>query len=107
MATARRNELTLKRKVGVIEYVKKNPGSGSRKFASIFECGKTQIQSILLHQAAIMTEYEANGPEDRKRHHTTNFVEVNDSVYQWYCLARQRTIPVSGPLLQEEALQIA
>ena len=47
------------------------------------------------------------GPEDRKRHHTTDFVEVNDAVYKWYCLARQRNIPVSRPLLQEEALQIA
>ena len=32
---------------------------------------------------------------------------MNDAVYKWYCLARQRCIPVSGPLLQEEALQIA
>ena len=58
----------------------------------VFECGKTQILSILLHQAAIMVQYEANGPEDRRRHCTTNFVEVNDAVYKWYCLARHRNM---------------
>ena len=52
-------------------------------------------------------EYEANGPQDRKRCHTTDFGEVNDAVYKRYCLARQRNITISEPLLQEEALQIA
>lgn len=101
---AKRNELT---KVEVIEYVKKHPGVGSRNVAKVFECGKTQIQSILLHQEVLLIEYESNCPTDRKRHHTTDFMDVNDAVYKWYCLARQRCIPVSGPLLQEEAIQIA
>ena len=38
-------------------------------------------------------EYEANGPQDRKRPRTTDFVEVNDAVYKWYCLARQTNMP--------------
>ena len=29
------------------------------------------------------------GSKDRERRHTTDFVEVNDAVYKWYCLARQ------------------
>ncbi len=108
MATKmKRNELTLKRKVEVIEHVKKNPGSGCRKIADVFECGETQIQSILLRKEAILAEYESNGPEDRKRRCITDFFDVNDAVYKWYCFARQRSIPVSGPLLQEDALQIA
>ena len=81
-----------------------NPGVGARKVAKVFECGKTQI---LLQQESIVSEYESNGPSDRKRLRTTGYAEVNDAVYKWYCLARQRCIPVSGPLLQEEVLQIA
>ena len=60
-----------------------------------------------LRQEYIVSEYKSNGPSGRKRHRTTDYAEVNDAVYKWYCLARQRCIPVSGPLLQEEALQIA
>ena len=49
------------------------------------------------------------GSEDRERRRTTDFVEVNDAVYKWYCLARQvvllsQTVSV---LLLQEPLQIA
>ena len=66
-----------------------------------------QIQSILLHKELIVAEYESNAPEDRKRRRCTDFTDVNEALYKWYCLARQRNIPVSGPMLKEEALQIA
>ena len=104
---SKRRKLTLKQKVEVIEYVKSNRRVGAKKVADVFECGKTQIQSILLRQESIVSEYESNGSIDRKRHRTTDYTEVNDAMYKWYCLARQRCIPLSGPLLQEEALQIA
>lgn len=55
----------------------------------------------------ILSEYESNGSSGRKRHRTTEYIDVNDAVYKWYCIARQRCIPISGPLIQEEALQIA
>ena len=65
------------------------------------------ILCILKNKDKIMRDYETNGPGDRKRHRTTDFTDVNKAVYKWYCLARQRNIPVSGPMLQEEALHIA
>ena len=43
-ASKLRKVLTLKEKVEVIT---KNPGSGSRKVASVFNCGKIQIHWIL------------------------------------------------------------
>ena len=45
--------------------------------------------------------------EEEKRSRSTNNEDVNETVYTWYCLARQINIPISGPLVQEEALQIA
>ena len=107
MAACKRNELSLKKKVEVVKYTKKNPNVGSRKLASLFECGKTQIQTILRKQEAIMNDFEANGDGGRKIFRSTDNEDINEAVYKWYCLARQRNIPISGPLLQEEALQIA
>ena len=52
----------------MIDYVNKNPGRSSRKVASVFNCGKMQIQGILKKRAKIMEEFEKNGPENRKRH---------------------------------------
>ena len=34
-----------------------------------------------------MHNYETNRLAERKRHLTTNFADVNEAVYKWYCLA--------------------
>ena len=104
---AARNELSLKSKVEVIEYAKRNPSQSSRKIAEVFNCGRTQIQGIFKKRDTILSEYEANAPASRKRHRGTEFSDVNEAMYRWYSLARQRNVPVSGPMLQEEARVIA
>lgn len=100
---AARNELTLKRKVEVIDYIRKNPSHSSRKIAEVFNCGRTQIQNIIKKKEAILSEYEGNAPGSRKRHRGGEFSDINEAMYRWYSLARQRNVPVSGPMLQEEA----
>ena len=91
----------------VIDYNKKHPLISSRKLADIFGCGMSQIQSILKKKDDIIFEYETNAPASRKHHRGTNFKQVNEVVLKWYTLARQRNVPISGPMLQEEAQQIA
>ena len=54
-----------------------------------------------------MSEYEAFTPASRKRHCGGEFEDINEAVYTWYRLARQRSVPVTGPMLQEEACIIA
>ena len=77
MATKSRNELCLARKVEVIEYRKKNPILGSRKITEVFKCGRTQIQNIIKNKETILSEYEANAPASRKRHHGDKFEDIN------------------------------
>ena len=108
MASKTRNELSLAQRVAVIEHSRKNPTHGSRKLAEHFQCGRTQIQSILKNKDAIMAEYEADSiPSSRKRHRPSAFDDINEAMYKWYSLARQRSVPVSGPMLQEEARLMA
>ena len=102
-----RNGLSLKSKVEVIEYARNNPTHGSRKIAEVFGCGRTQILNIIKNKQAILSEYEANAPLYRKRHRTTEFSDVNEVMYTWFSLARQRNVPVSGPMLQQEARIVA
>ena len=102
-----RKELTLRQRVEVIDYNKKHPLISSRKLADIFGCGRSQIQSILKKKDDIIFEYETNAPASRKRHRGTHFQQVNEAVLKLYTLARQRNVPISGPMLQEEARQIA
>ena len=103
---AKRNNLSLADKMEVIEYAKKNPSAGTRKIAEVFECGRTQIQMILKNQESITHNNETNAPAARKCLHGLQYKDVGSTLYDWYCLARQRLVPVTGPVLQEEALII-
>ena len=101
---AKLNTLCLADKVKVIEYAKQNPSAGIRKIAEMFECGRTQIQTILKNQESITHDYKTNAPAAIKRLLGPQYEDVDSTLYDWYCLARQRLVPVTGPMLQEEAL---
>ena len=83
-----RNELTLKQRVEFVEYQKKNPTCSSRKIAERFKCGRTQVQKITKKKESILEEFEGNAPAERKRHRGTQFNDVNEAMYTWFCLAR-------------------
>ena len=89
-----RNELTLKERVDVIDYQKKNPLTNSRNMAEVFHCERTQIQQILKNRESILEEFEGNAPLQWKNHRGTQFEEVNEAMYTWYTLARQRNVPL-------------
>ena len=35
------------------------------------------------------------------------YQEINKALYKWYSLARESLVPINGPMLQEEAAEIA
>ena len=71
------------------------------------EAGKTQIQSTLRGRESIMALYESNlGRSQLKRIRVAKYSDVNEAVWDWYTLCRNSNIPVSGTMLQEEALII-
>ena len=54
---------------------------------------------------SIIADFETNAPASRKR--GTRYQDVDDAVYEWYRLARERLVPVSGPMVQAEAVLLA
>ena len=55
-----------------------------------------------------IAQYEASLPKDRKRKdRKTDVSEVNELMFQWFRIARERGVPISGPLLQEKARKYA
>ena len=93
----------------MIDYAEKNPGVRSRKIAEVFQCGRTQVQTIVKSKEAIITSFQKNALTSKKRSRTARYdeVDLDAAVFEWYRLARERLVPVSGPMLQEEALTIA
>lgn len=45
---------------------------------------------------------EGSCSQDTKRARKATFPDINEAVYKWYCLAKQRNIPVSGTLLKPD-----
>ena len=92
----------------VIEYARKNPQVGSCAIAEALGCRRTQTQVILKNRKTILEEYESNTAlASRKRHRHASLEDVDKAMYKWFCLARQRSVPISGPVIQEEAQLVA
>ena len=92
----------------VVRYSKDNPGSGYRKIAEHFEIGRTQAQKILQNKDAIIASYESSAsPVQQKRIRVGKYTNVNEALWDWYLRCRNSNIPISGPMLQEEALLIS
>lgn len=98
--------LTLEKRHEIIQFAKDNPTWGYRKLAKKFGVGKTQIQSIIKKKQEILEAYENNQRKGLKRQRSGKYADVNEAVWEWYCLCRSSNIPVSGTMLQEEAFML-
>ena len=106
----KRNDLTLEQKYIVIKTSKKSPKPSIRKLAEEFRCGKTQISTILQNEAKVLEMYEENASGaacQLKRVRNSKFGGLNDSLWQWYCMATSRNLFPDGPLLMEKAKKIS
>lgn len=90
-AKAPRRAISLKEKYDIIETSKKNPGMAARALAAKFDCGRSQINSVLKNKESIIELYESNMSStsvlSRKRCRESDFSEVNEALYSWYLLA--------------------
>ena len=93
---ARRNDLLLKMKYEIIKTTEREPKIGVRKLAKLFECGKTQVSTILKNKKASKELYESNAGnvfcQVRKRNRTSEYADLNDALFQWYQICVNRTI---------------
>lgn len=67
----------------VIEYTMQNPSAGTRKIAEVFECDRTQIQTILKNQESITRDYKTNTPATRKHLRSPQYEDVDSTLYDW------------------------
>ena len=87
-----RKELMLNEHINVIKFAIKNQKLCSPSVASVFKCGKRQIQKILQRKDELMAAYQANHSESRKRKHPSKVDDIDEAVYQWYSIARKRQV---------------
>ena len=86
-----------------------NDGLSNVKVALKFGCGHTQVGNILLNKTAILEAYtngtKANTKYLQPRH--CIYPQIDAKVWEFYCKARSKNMPINGSLLKAEALAVA
>ena len=107
LAKARRNELTLKEKINLINASRTQ---SRRQLADQFNVGKSQVQRILKRKAEFMEAFEENQRSDKKCLCTgasSSYEQIDTATWRWFNHARSLNLPVSGPFIQQKALNYA
>ena len=91
-----------------VKLIKASNGQSVRKLADQFQCGKSTVSDILKKQNAYLEQFEEIEKPNAKRLNKASFSEeLNKAVYAWFTRVRTQNIPVSGPLLQAQAVIFA
>lgn len=108
MASKNLNTLNLKTKIDLIKTEQEQKLS-VKQLADKYKCGKTQVYKILKNKDDIREKWyrgQCSAKSKRSLKKTGN-EEINELVYQWFLNARAKNLPISGPILQFQAKQIA
>ena len=89
-------------KITVIEAM--DASSSSRVVASQFGVRKTQINNIMNNKKSLIQLYSegANGSINYSTPKNIQHPKIDCEVWDYYCMARCKNMPVNGPMLQAE-----
>ena len=96
--------LSLLERVKIVE--RSDKGESCLAIARSLGVGKTRIQSIIREKESIKRRWQAgeSGEGKTSKIKKTALATIDDGVWNWFCEARRRNIPVTGRLIQEKAL---
>ena len=72
-----------------------------------FGCSPVTISNVNHKKEAISKQWEENLSETRVHVCNKGHVELKNIVWDFFCSCRAKNLPVTGPLLQEKAIQLA
>ena len=103
-----RVELPLLKKIELIKQAETLPKPSLKTLGERFGIGKTTVSDILKRKLVYKEEYERNSSGAKYRVvSTSKYGDLNELVWKWFCQARTKNIPISGPIVQEKAMQFA
>ena len=81
----------------------------ARSIAQKFNCGKTQIQAVIQSWEEILRRWNTGAKTTQKyaKARRTTYSGLNELVWDWFCKARSKNIPITGRLIQEKAMMLS
>jgi transposase len=105
---ATRHNLTLQEKIHLIFDNNEGNGLSQRKLAAKYNISFGSVSNILKRKKEYLNDYEANRNQNVKRKFKNeNGQQLDDQIYECFVQQRTKRIPISGPILQEKAREIA
>ena len=99
-------ELSLQQKSEVL--LRKQKGESQRKLAEPYGVSKTTVANIKKNEHSIINSAESNCSPNRKwKMRKTENEEVNNIMLEFFIKCRVQNIPVTSPMLQAKAAEIA
>lgn len=107
-AKRRRLELTLDDKIKLINESELVPKPTQKQLSEKFGVGKTTVSDILKRKSEYLSSFESNDNGQKCRFsHSTKNDQLNELMWDWFRQAREKSIPLSGPILQGKSLEFA
>ena len=103
-----RVNLSLSEKITIIDEYENGPIKSQRKIADKYNVSKSTVAEMLRNKVVLKNAYMLNANTKRKRFNSqSRYADINALVWTWYKNAREAGIQMSGPMIQEKALQLA
>ena len=105
-STAKRSRLSIKEKYELIQEHKRQKSVD--ELTEKYKCGKTAVYEILKKEKEIVEAFVTTQNIDSKaKSRAPKFDKVDELAYNWLCQALAKKLPVSGPILQQKAKELA
>jgi predicted DNA-binding protein YlxM (UPF0122 family) len=79
-----------------------------RDLATKYKISKGAVFNILKRKHEYLNDYESNQSNGVRREIKNDYGKrIGDETYEWFLVQRAKNLPISGPILQEKARQIA
>ncbi|CAC5403927.1 unnamed protein product [Mytilus coruscus] len=103
-----RKELSIENKMNLIKDYGSVPKISQKDLSLKYGIGKATVCNILKRKDTYRAQYEENIESKRKRHASlSKFSDLNELLFRWFKDAREMKLPLSGPILQEKAMEFA
>lgn len=100
----KRNHLTIKEKLKILKAIEN--GAIQSNLSKEYSVSPAMICQIKKNKQKIV-ESSSSLPETTRKSRTTNYIDIDSALFEWFLLQKQRAIPISGPILKEKATKIA
>jgi hypothetical protein len=101
--------MSLEKKIELIKASAAVPKPSQKDLGEKFEIGRSTVSDILKKKDHYLKAWESNTSSANRQRikKATPMESLNNLLFSFFCTARSKNLPISGPILQSKALAFA